>query len=165
MAEILCFSRNRRTSVEQIDEQTMKSSCRLQDSLMEALVEIIVKLPDLEITGIDGKINRSFRPHEINIHERLQKVIGTRIGPGIKKIIKGFMGKTEGERELAFMVEECCEGVILSFTKEVLLTAPKDRLMEREFFGQMVRDNPRLYNSCAALAPDSPLMEGVDPPK
>jgi hypothetical protein len=28
----------------------------------------------------------------------------------------------------------------------------------------MVRANPRLFNSCAALAADSPLMTGLDTP-
>ena len=49
MADILYFCRNRCISVEQIDEQSMRSSCRLQDTLTDALVEVIVKIPDLEV--------------------------------------------------------------------------------------------------------------------
>jgi hypothetical protein len=161
MADILRFSRNRCTNVEQIDEKTMRCSCRLQDTLTDALVEILVKIPDLEVTDVSGKIRRSIREQEIQAAEALKKVIGIRVGPGMKKIIKGLMGESEIERQLAFMVEECCEAVILTFTKDVLLSAPKDRLKEREFFENMVRSNPRLYNSCAALAPGSPLVEGI----
>jgi hypothetical protein len=165
MADILCFSRNRRTSVEQIDEKTMRSSCRLQDTLTDALVEVVVKIPDLEVTDVSGQIRRSEGEEEIQVVEALKKVIGIRVGPGMKKIIKGLIGKSQIEKQLAFMVEECCEGIILTFTKDVLLHAPKDKLKEREFFENMVRSNPRLYNSCAALAPGSPLVEGIKPPK
>ena len=59
MADILCFSRNRCTSVQQIDEQSMRSSCRLQDTLTDALVEVIVKIPDLEVVDVSGEITRS----------------------------------------------------------------------------------------------------------
>ena len=165
MADILCFSRNRCTSVEQIDEKTMRSSCRLQDTLTDALVEIMVKIPDLEVTDVSGKIRRSVGEEEIQVVDALGKVIGIRVGPGMKKIIKGLIGKSEIEKQLAFMVEECCEAVILTFTKDVLLHVPKDKLKEREFFENMVRSNPRLYNSCAALAPGSPLVEGIKPAK
>ncbi len=165
MADILCFSRNRCTGVEQIDEKTMRSSCRLQDTLTDALVEVTVRIPDLEVIDVRGKITRSFGEEEIQVTDALRKVIGIRVGPGMKKIIKGLMGGSQVEKQLVFMVEECCDGVILTFTKEVLLSVPKDKLEEREFFENMVRSNPRLYNSCAALAPGSPLMEGIKPQK
>ena len=164
MADILCFSRNRCSSVEQIDEETVRSSCRLQDTLTEASVEIMVRLPDLEITGVDGEIIRSVSKAEVDVIQSLQKVVGIRVGPGMKKIIKGLIGQSPAEKQLGFMVEECCDGVILTFTKDVLLNAPKDKLKEREYFENMVRSNPRLYNSCAALAPGSPLVEGIEPP-
>ena len=163
MADILCFSRNRCTSVEQIDEKTMRTSCRLQDTLTDALVEVMVKIPDLEVMDVSGKVRRSVGKEEIQIVDALRGVIGIRVGPGMKKIIKGLIGKSEIEKQLALMVEECCEAVILTFTKDVLLYAPKDKLKEREFFENMVKSNPRLYNSCAALAPGSPLVEGIKP--
>ena len=165
MADILYFCRNRCISVEQIDEQSMRSSCRLQDTLTDAVVEVIVKIPDLEVMDVSGKIRRSVGEEEINVVEALRKVIGIRVGPGMKKIIKGLIGDSKTEKQLGFMVEECCDGVILTFTKDVLLHAPKDKLKEREYFKNMVRSNPRMYNSCAALAPGSPLVEGIKPPR
>jgi hypothetical protein len=164
MADILCFSRNRCTSVEQIDEQTMRSCCRIQDPLMDARVEIQVKLPDLEIAAASGKIQRSAEGSHTDISvEPLRKAVGIRIGPGLKKILKGMLGKSAIHKQLIFMLEECCGAVILTFTKEVLFSAPKDKVGEREFFENLVRSNPRLYNSCAAFAPGSPLMEKLDP--
>ncbi len=164
MADILCFSRNRCTSVEQIDERTMRSCCRIQDPLMDAFVEIQVKLPDLEIAAAFGKIQRSAEGSHTDISvEPLRDVVGVRIGPGLKKIIKGMLGKSAVHKQLIFMLEECCGAVILTFTKDVLLSAPKDKLAEKDFFENIVRSNPRLYNSCAAFAPGSPLVEGIDP--
>ena len=82
MADILCFSRNRCTSVEQMDEKTMRSSCRLQDTLTDAFVEVMVKIPDLEVGGVRGKVGRSVGGGEIDVAEALKKVIGVRVGPG-----------------------------------------------------------------------------------
>ena len=97
--------------------------------------------------------------------EALQRVVGIRVGPGVKKIIKGVMGESGIRKQLAFMVEECCGGVILSFTKDVLLKRPEGETKQREFYAKMVRENPRLYNRCAAYAPGSTLVEGLEPPE
>ena len=166
MANLLFFSRNRSTSVEQIDEHTMRSSCRLQDTLMDAFVEIVVRLPDLEITDVKCKVRRAYQDECLNASGSLKKAIGVRIGPGMLKIIKGLVGETTDCKQLAFMVEECCHGVILSFTKEVLLTSPRptDEAEKLEFYVNMVEKNPRLYNRCAAFAPGSSMVEGIDLP-
>lgn len=162
MAEILCFSRNRNTGVEQIDETTMRASCSLRDTLTEARVEIMVTLPDLEITDAKGELRRSVGKADQGLEQFLRRVVGVRIGPGMKKIVRGLLGRTRVEKQLGFMVEECCDGIILAFSKDVLKNAPRERLEEVAFFQDMVRSNPRLYNSCAALAPGSPLVEGID---
>ena len=166
MANILKFSRNRCTSVEQVDDHTMRSTCRLQDTLTDAFVEIMVQLPDLEITGISGVIRRAYQEECLNPTDSLQKVIGVRIGPGMLKIIEGLIGAATDCKQLAFMVEECCHGVILSFTKDVLISSPRptDADKAKEFYAQMVRENMRLYNRCAAFAPGSPIVEGIEPP-
>jgi hypothetical protein len=163
MAQILCFSRNNATTVEQPDLETLFSSCRLQDTFMDLLVLIKVKTPDLEITDIHAEIRRSSEAEVPNVHKALKKIIGVRVGPGIKKIVKGLMGKSTTEKKLVFMIGECCNGIILSFTKQVLSTAPNDREGEKDFFANMVKNSPRLYNSCAALSSESPIMEGIEP--
>ena len=77
------------------------------------------------------------------------------------------MGEETDCKQLAFMVEECCHGVILAFTKDVLLGRPemKDATEEKEMYINMVKENPRLYNRCAAFAPGSSMVEGIDPPE
>lgn len=162
MPSLLGFSRNRCTCVEQLDGQTIRSWCRLQDTLTDAFVEIMVRLPDLEITSARSEVLRSHQEECLKPAESLEKMVGVRIGPGMLEIIKGLMGKTAVCSQLTFMVEECCHGVILSLTKDVLSAAPKDKEGVKDFFRNMVKGNTRLYNRCAAFAPGSPLVEGIE---
>jgi len=164
VTDILSFSRNRCTSVEIIDDQIIKSSCHLQDTLTEAFVEITAQLPDLEIVAAKGDVRRTYRKECLDSTESLQKVIGVRIGPGMLEITKGLLGENTECKELIFMVQECCHGVILSLTKDILLKAPEDLEGKTEFFSEMVRNNIRLYNRCAAFAAGSRLVEGIEPP-
>lgn len=163
MSGLLCFSRNRCTGVEQVDEHTLRAYCRLQDTLTEAFVEITVQLPDLEIVAIKGDVPRSRVETSFDEIESLQKVVGVRVGPGMKKIFKGLLGESPAIKQLAFMVEECCHGVILVFTKESLKDAPEDEEGKRTFYSSLVRKNMRLFNRCAAYAPGSSLVEGIVP--
>ena len=161
MPNLLFFSRNRCTSVEQIDEKTMRSSCHLQDTFTDLYVEILVKLPDLVITDVKAEVRRSPQNVPPISIDSLQKAVGVRIGPSMLKILKGLIGDS---KQLTFMVEECCHGVILSFTKGELQKAPKDKKGSKEFYGNMVKQNTRLYNRCAAFAAGSSLVEGIEPP-
>ena len=167
MANILIYSRNRCTCVEQVDENTLRATCTLQDTLTDAFVEILVGLPDLEIVDVRCEVKRTEQEPCKDPALSLAKVIGVRIGSGMLKIIKGLVAETTECKQLGFMVEECCHGVILSFTKDVLVSSPRptDQEEAREFYGKMVKENIRLYNRCAAFAPGSDLVRGVDPPK
>lgn len=162
MAEILCFTRNRCTTVEAVDERTTRCTSRVQDTGLEAEVEILVQAPDLEITAIRGVVRRWSAGGTRDFSGDLRPLVSARVGPGIKKIIRGLLAEIPLLETWASLLEECCNGVIMVFTKEVLLQAPKDRAGEKDFFQTMVQANPRLYNSCAALAADSPLMAGLE---
>lgn len=162
MAEILLFSRNRWTGVEQADEKTLRSTSRVQDHSGEAWVELLVKVPDLEIVRVRGEIRRSPAEKWTEAASDLHKLTGARVGPGIKKIIRGLVEQSPHAEQAATLVDECCNAVILSFTRDVLVQAPADPVGEKTFFAGMVKANPRLYNSCAALSADSPLMEGLE---
>lgn len=162
MPDILCFSRNRCNTVEQVDERTIRSTCRIQDNLMDARVEIVVGLPDLEIIRVQGEISRSPNQKETIVLEDLQNITGSRVGPGIKKVIRSAIEHLPYPEQVAALIDECCNGIILSFTRDVLIHAPKDKTGEKEFFAGMVKANPRLYNSCAALSSNSPLMEFLE---
>jgi len=74
MPNLLCFSRNRCTSVEQIDDNTINSSCRLQDTLTDAFIEIRVRLPDLEIVGAKSEFIRFSQKECTSPKKALQQV-------------------------------------------------------------------------------------------
>jgi hypothetical protein len=164
MTSVLTFSRNRSTSVLQVDDETLKVSCHLNDTLTEAYVEILVSLPELEIVSLKGEMERTYRQECREPADALQKVVGVRVGPGVLKIIRGLIGETTECRQLAFMVEECCHGVILSLTKNEIGLAPEDPKKAKDFYKGLVEDNIRLYNRCAAFAPGSAIVEGIEPP-
>lgn len=158
---MLLFSRNRSTSVKKIDEDTLRAVCSLRDNFIDAFLEITVRMPDLDIIKIKAKIQRddidSF-PKDLEI---LQKAVGIRIGSGVLKIIKGLIGSEEGYGQPAFMLEECCQAVILVFTKDDLAIRTDDDDETIAFYRNMVRKNTRLLNRCAAFAPGSALVEGI----
>ena len=162
MTTILCYSRNRSTSVEQIDDETLVSICTLQDTLTEAFVRIHIRFPELKILHAEGKFIRYGGDEDINVEAALEKIKGVRIGAGMKKIIRGLTGEVTTCQELPLLIEEACHGVILAFTKDALAIAPKGFKPSTDFFKTMVKENIRLYNSCAAFAPGSPLVEGLD---
>lgn len=162
MPQLLNFSRNRSTSVEQVDATTLRSVCLLQDTLTEASVELLVTLPDLEISDCRGSFRRTPDGSCVPVEEALRRAVGIRVGPGMLKIIRGLVGEVSPCEELAVMIEECCHGVILSLTTGVLRQAPKDEEGIKAFFVSMVQNNPRLYNRCAAFASGSMLVENLD---
>ena len=143
----------------------MKSTCHLNDTLMDATVEITVSLPDLEISSVKGAILRPGGESFEKSIESIKKVIGVRIGPGMLKIIKGLIGKDIEHKQLSFMVEECCHSIILSFTKEELLRSPRpdDEIESIKYHRQMALNNIRLYNRCAAFAPGSRIVKEMKP--
>jgi hypothetical protein len=150
--------------VERVDEETLYAKCFLQDTLMEAEVEIHVKLPDLNITKVASRVVRDERGDCQGSLDALEKAAGVRIGPGMAKIIQGLVGDDFPCPQLVFMVEECCHGVILYFTKDDLEIVPEDTEGAREHFARLIRKNIRLYNRCAAFAPGSSITEGIEPP-
>jgi hypothetical protein len=164
LAHIHQFSRNRCTTVSAPSPETLLAACTLTDTLTRARVEIVVKLPDLNIIEAAGEFTVSPFQNQPQPGPLLEKIIGVRVGPGMLKILKGLIG-TEPERaELCYLVEECCEAVILSMTKGILAKAPRNPEEGDEFFSRMVRKNIRLYNQCAAFRPDSSLVKGMTPP-
>jgi hypothetical protein len=162
MPNLVCFSRNRHTAVEIIDATRLRSVCRLQDTLTDAKVEIRVKLPDLEIVDAEGHFQRTGRKECRSFHQALEKVRGVRIGSGMKKILRGLLAETTTCKELGVMLEECCQAVIIAFTKDFLVRCPDDPQQSFEFFRGMVEKNTRLLNRCAAFSPGSSIVEGIE---
>jgi len=162
MTTILCYSRNRSTNVEQVDDKILISTCSLQDTLTEAFVRIHIQFPELMILQAEGAFIRTASAKEVPVDDALEKIKGVRIGAGMKKIIRGLLREVTSNEELPYLIEEACHAVILAFTKDALSMAPKGKAKSTEFFKNMVKKNIRLYKGCAAFSPGSPLVEGLD---
>ena len=163
MPDLACFSRTRHTAIEIMDENTLRSVCRMHDTLTDAKIEIKVKLPDLEIVDADGHFERGHRAECGHVEAALKKIRGVRIGSGMKKIFRGLLAETTACTELGFMLEECCQAVIIGFTKDFLAQCPSEPDQAFKFFKGMVEKNTRLLNRCVAFAPGSSIVEGIQP--
>ena len=159
---ILKFSLNRSTNVEQLDDGNLLSVCQLRDTFTEAEIRMVVKMPDLEIVEISGCLRHAYLEPITGINSVLQKVLGVRVGAGMLKIIKGLLGEAENLDQIVYMVEECCHGVILHLTKKVLIKAPDDEPGRRAFYSDMVKKSIRLYDRCAAFAKGTPLVAELE---
>lgn len=162
MAKILNFTRSRTTSLLEKGETTLISTCRMLDSVFDGWVEITVEKPDLNITKVRGEIFRDQFGDYLDLGPHLEKVINVRVGPGMLKILKGLMGEEPRMLQPRYMLEECCHGVILGLTKDMIAMAPRDPEDGREIFKDMVKKNTRLYGRCAAFAKGSSLVEGIE---
>ncbi|MFZ5570749.1 MAG: hypothetical protein ACOZF0_10110 [Thermodesulfobacteriota bacterium] len=157
------FSRSRITSVEKKEEGRLTAVCRLVDTLCDMKVAVVVNVPEMEIIQVQAAIERSPDPNERTALAELPKLAGIRIGPGMTKIFKGIVGPATADSQLLFMLEEACNGVILSLTREMALQVPEDQDLTADAYQTMVKANIRLYNRCAAFAPGSSLVAGITP--
>jgi len=161
----LTFTRNKVVEVEPLDDGDLSVCWRLVDTFTAREIRTIFRLPDLEIISTEARLLRSPHPECTQASPLFQKVVGVRVGPGVRKIVQGLLGGETGCREWADGILESCNAVILHFTapqiRETEKGAEEDR---RKKFQGMVKLNPRLRRSCIAFADDSPLMEGMQRP-
>jgi len=159
----LAFQRNKIVEVEPLSNNTLAVSWRLVDSLTEAEIHLQVKIPDLEITVGKARIYRF--PHQEcpSAPGLIPKIIGVRVGPGLRKIVQDLLGGASGCPELAEGVLECANAVILHFTVPQIQENAKGSAEERrKKYQAMLKFNPRLVRSCVAFADDSPLMQELN---
>jgi len=159
----LTFMRNKVVEVEPLADDALSVLWRLVDTLTDAEIRLQFRLPDLEITAAEARMGRI--PHQecCSAPALIQKVVGVRVGPGLRKIVQGLMGGSPGCSELTEGVLECCNAVILHFTVPQIQENAKGTEEERrKKYQAMLRFNPRLVRSCIAFADDSPLMQGLN---
>jgi len=160
MYHILRFSRIRHTKVEEHENGMLSSVCYLKDNVQEIEAKILVEPPDLEIKSIDIMYRDSKGRWQKVEEKRVCSLIRSRIGPGIFKMIKSHIQ----DFQLAFALEECCRGVILSFTKQDLLSSPRPEDDEEaiKYYAEMVKENVRLYGRCAAFSKGSRIVKEIE---
>lgn len=160
---ILGYMRNKVVEVEPQSDGGLLVSWRLTDSLLDMEVQMRVQPPDLEIREAAARVKRCSTQECLSAQELIQKVVGVRVGSGLRKIVRGLLGGAEGCSRLTEAVLECSNAVILHFTLPQLQAGEKLSQEERLASTRaMLKVNPRLVRSCIVFADDSPIMQGLD---
>ena len=157
------FLRNKVVEVEPLSDGDLLVSWRLTDDLLKAEVDLRVRPPDLEIVEAEARLERLPLPEWSSAPELIKKVEGVRVGPGLRKIVRGLLGGPGGCSLLVHAVLEASNAVILHFTRPGIQLGEK---LEDEALiaatRAMLTSNPRLVRSCVAFQDDSPIMQGLD---
>jgi len=160
MYHILRFSRIKHIKVEECDNGLLMSICYLKDNVQEIEAKLLVEPPELEIKSIEVLLREGKEAWQKVPEEQFHPLLKSRIGPGIFKMIKSHIQ----EPQLSFILEECCRGIILSFTKQDLLSSPRPEDDEEaiKYYAEMVKENVRLYGRCAAFSKGSRIVEEIE---
>ncbi len=158
----LRFLRNKVVEVSPRADGGLAVSWRLTDDLLKAEVNICVQLPDLEIVEASAELSRLVPRAWLQAGELIKKIEGVRVGAGLRKIVQGLLGGTQGCPLLVHAVLESANAVILHFTRPVLENLENlegdDRLAGLR---EMIKNNPRLVRSCVSFQDESPIMHGL----
>lgn len=159
----LKFLRNKVVEVEPLPEGDLAVSWRLTDDLMKAEVQLVVRPPELEIVLADARFERYIPPACENASENIKKVEGVGIGGGLRKIVAGLLGGTDGCNLIVDAVLESANAVILYFTRPGIELGEGIADSDEKLAGlrQMVKANPRLIRSCISFQDDSPIMKEI----
>ncbi len=162
---VLRFLRNKVVEVEPVADGQLLVTWKLTDDLLEAGMQVKVQPPDLEITEASADIKRCPHRECVAAPDLMEKVEGVRIGSGLRKIVRGLLEGPDGCPVLSAGVLECCNAVILHFTRPGIQAGDGLKLSEEESIARSrenLKNNPRLVRSCIAFADDSPIMQGLD---
>jgi hypothetical protein len=160
---VQCYSRLKQAQVERLAPDTVSAVALAEDSFCGARVELTVKLPELNVTGVEWSVSRCLQDGGPELDEVFGKLQNVRVGPGMTKIVAGLLGGEGGCQRLAELTLEAMDAVILAFTKGQIKAGAQtvDRvggeldlnphLMDDEHIRMMAETNPRLKNSCVAF--------------
>ncbi len=157
------FLRNKVVEVEPLTDGRLAVSWRLTDDLLSAEVNLKVQPPDLEIVEAEAELTRIVPRAWSSAAELIKRIEGVRIGAGLRKIVQGLLGSSNGCPVLVQAVLESANAVILHFTRSVLQVGEdlegEEKLADLRI---MVQNNPRLIRSCVAFQDDSPIMRSLE---
>ena len=157
------FLRNKVVEVNPLPDGGIAVSWRLTDDLLKAEVNLKVQPPDLEIVQADAGLDRIVPRAWSTAPQLIKKIEGVRVGAGLRKIVQGLLGGSNGCPVLVHAVLESANAVILHFTRPVIQVGEclegEEKLVNLR---EMIRNNPRLVRSCVAFQDDSPIIQSID---
>jgi len=157
------FLRNKVVEVKPLSDGSLAVCWRLTDDLLKAEVNLKVQPPDLEIVQAEAVLGRLVPQAWSTAPEIIKKIEGVRVGAGLRKIVQGLLGGSNGCSVLVHAVLESANAVILHFTRPVVQAGESLEGEEKlANLREMIKNNPRLVKSCVAFQDDSPIMQGLE---
>ena len=157
------FLRNKVVEVNPLPDGGIAVSWRLTDDLLKAEVNLKVQPPDLEIVQADAGLDRIVPRAWSTAPQLIKKIEGVRVGAGLRKIVQGLLGGSNGCPVLVHAVLESANAVILHYTRPVIQVGESLEGEEKlANLREMIKNNPRLVRSCVAFQDDSPIMQGLN---
>ena len=114
------FLRNKVVEVDPLPDGSLAVSWRQTDDLLNAEVILKIQLPDLEIVEAEAGLDRLVPRAWSAAPKLIKKIEGVRIGAGLRKIVHGLLGGSNGCPVLVDSVLESANAVILHFTRPVI---------------------------------------------
>ncbi len=108
---MLQFCRTKFVGFEWESEDYLKIYGTLDDNLYSMQIDIRLKLPELVIDSLTGKMRRFTTPFCQESVEFLEKGKGIKIEPGFQSKVKRLIGRP-GCRHFGNLINECCESII-----------------------------------------------------
>lgn len=136
----------------QEDEDILRVFGTLDDTIYSMQVELLIKLPELEITSIQGKMRRVTTPFCEDAQEFLPKAIGLKVEQGFQSKVKRLIGRP-GCRHYGNIINECLESIIPGLIsikyKELLFSKPQ--ITFAEVINELVDQYPQIREFCTGM--------------
>ena len=147
---ILAFARSKIVGVERPDENTFLAHGILDDCIYALELDVEARLPDFEITDVQGRWKRYTTPECPKAIAKLQNAVGLRIPEKeFARKIRRVVGR-EGCTHFANLLLECCDGIMQAAAygewkelKEKGAAPEKEGYLKKEF-----ETIPGLEDSC-----------------
>ena len=136
----------------QEDEDYLKVFGNLDDTIYSMQVELKVRLPELEIISIEGKMRRVTTPFCNEAQEFLKKSIGLKVEHGFQSKVKLLIGRP-GCRHYGNIINECLESIIpcLISIKYKELSFSNPEITFDEVIKELLIQYPQIKEYCIGL--------------
>jgi hypothetical protein len=149
---MLQFCRTKFVGFEQESPEVLKIFGTLDDTLYAMQIELKIKLPELIITTITGKMRRFTTPFCEEAQNFLKNAEGLKIEPGFQSQVRRMIGRP-GCQHFGNLINECCESIIpaLLCMKYKELKEKDPNIEVKAVFHQLKAIYPQMGNFCATF--------------
>ncbi|MHA1785508.1 MAG: DUF2889 domain-containing protein [Candidatus Helarchaeota archaeon] len=151
---MLKFCRTKFVGYEKNEDNTiLKIFGTLDDTIYSMKVDLIVKLPELEITSISGEMRRVTTPFCNEAKDFLENAIGLKVESGFQSKIKRLIARP-GCRHFGNLINECCESIVpgLISIKWKELRSSNPNVTIDEVTDELIKEFPQIESFCIGIS-------------